>query len=258
MMTTESCAASKSGVTRSLILWSRCIKRPFLYLTLMMFILLLALPLVRHSFFGQALMSLLFLDALLVGIFAAGKVHRAWVWIFIALWVFYTGLDWAQTTVLGPDAIFWTSFISETSLGFLIVGCLWLLLRYVFSVKKVSADSIFAALAAYLLLAFLWSVAYRLIALFDMAAFSGLENIATEAARRTLGLLYYSLVTITTLGYGDITPVSLMARMLAAVEAVAGSFYMAVLIAWLMGLYLRDGKGCKGDESGEAEAEPRE
>ena len=50
--------------------------------------------------------------------------------------------------------------------------------------------------------------------------------------------MYYSFVTITTLGYGDLTPVRPLARAVTYLEAIVGQFYVAVLVAWLVGMYL--------------------
>ena len=56
-------------------------------------------------------------------------------------------------------------------------------------------------------------------------------------------LIYYSFVTLTTLGYGEITPVSITARNLAAMEAVTGVLYLATLVARLVGLYRSEAEG---------------
>ena len=62
-------------------------------------------------------------------------------------------------------------------------------------------------------------------------------------ARETVTSLYFSFVTLTTLGYGDITPTSPAARMLAVVEAIMGQLYIAVLVARLVGAYIAGGEG---------------
>jgi len=52
--------------------------------------------------------------------------------------------------------------------------------------------------------------------------------------------MYFSFVTITTLGYGDLIPVKPLARTVAFLEAIIGQFYVAVLVAWLVGMYLSE------------------
>jgi hypothetical protein len=67
-------------------------------------------------------------------------------------------------------------------------------------------------------------------------SFHGLT--ATEIGNQLSELLYYSFVSMTTLGYGDLTPVKPLARTVAYLEAIMGQFYVAVLVAWLVGMYL--------------------
>ncbi len=61
---------------------------------------------------------------------------------------------------------------------------------------------------------------------------------STDLGAQLTELMYYSFVTITTLGYGDLTPLKPMVRTLAYLEAILGQFYVAILVAWLVGMYL--------------------
>jgi hypothetical protein len=88
------------------------------------------------------------------------------------------------------------------------------------------------AIAAYLLLGVLWAHAYALVAHLRPAAFSG----AVSAADGHRAFLYFSFVTLTTVGYGDVLPVHAAARSLAMLEAVAGPLYLAILVARLVSL----------------------
>lgn len=89
------------------------------------------------------------------------------------------------------------------------------------------------ALCIYLLLGVVWAILFTFVGLFDPAAF---QYAGTSDACEHL--LYYSFVTLTTLGYGDITPVHSVARTLAFLEAVIGQLFIAVLIAGLVGRYV--------------------
>jgi len=100
----------------------------------------------------------------------------------------------------------------------------------------ISANRLFGALCVYLMLGVLWALMYSVLAAIDPHAFAG----ALAPAGKndwTAEWLYYSFITLTTLGYGDILPVSATARVLAYGEAVIGVFYMAVLVAALVGSY---------------------
>jgi hypothetical protein len=103
---------------------------------------------------------------------------------------------------------------------------------------ELSLDSVFAAVCGYLLLGVAWAILYSAIDLGRADAFHMSEELladATSPERRMSLFVYFSFVTLATLGYGDISPVSLSARTLAWIEAVLGQFYIAVLVAGLVG-----------------------
>jgi hypothetical protein len=94
------------------------------------------------------------------------------------------------------------------------------------------------AVAAYLLLGVIWAYAYALLALLRPGAFSG----PVSAADGPRAWLYFSFVTLTTVGYGDVLPVHPAARSLAMLEAVTGPLYLAILIARLVSLTAAPGR----------------
>jgi hypothetical protein len=96
----------------------------------------------------------------------------------------------------------------------------------------VTPHRIQGGVAAYLLLGVIWAHAYALVALLRPGAFAG-GAVSSEGPR---GYLYFSFVTLTTVGYGDVLPVHPAARSLAMAEAVAGPLYLAVLLARLVSL----------------------
>jgi hypothetical protein len=101
-------------------------------------------------------------------------------------------------------------------------------LAYVLAAKRVTRDMIFGAISAYLLIGIAWTSAYALLEALQPGSFS-----IDEA--QTPDFYYYSFTTLTTLGYGDITPVTSRAKSMAVLEAVNGVLYIAVLIARLVG-----------------------
>jgi len=113
--------------------------------------------------------------------------------------------------------------------------CVVLLLR-IFDGAAFTAESISSSLSVYLLLGIVWSLAYSLTELRSAGSFYGLSDGGPAEAQRDL--FYYSFVTLTTLGYGDIGPVAPAARALAITEAVIGQLYLVVLVASLVGGFL--------------------
>ena len=136
------------------------------------------------------------------------------------------------------------------------------ILRWTLRQHEVDAETIYGAVSVYLLMALIWGVAYYSIALLNPGSFHFPDEDAlgrvqaeraaaleasgelpesaewTERANSASGtMMYYSFVTLTTLGYGDIYPVSDAARILGMLEATLGQLYLVILVARLVGLY---------------------
>lgn len=112
------------------------------------------------------------------------------------------------------------------------------LLRFVYARRQLDADGIFATVAAYLLVAFLFAQVYVILATVDPASFHAPVPLGERNPHQVQAdLIYYSLVTLATVGYGDILPASDTARTLAVIEATVGQFYIAVVVAVFVGMY---------------------
>jgi voltage-gated potassium channel len=109
------------------------------------------------------------------------------------------------------------------------------ILRNIFLQQDVSADIIAGAIVAYLLMAVMWSLLYNVLEAVHPGSFKFPEG--TTQPRGEMSV-YFSLVTITTVGYGDITPVTRVARAFANLEAVVGQLYLVILVSWLVGMYV--------------------
>lgn len=109
------------------------------------------------------------------------------------------------------------------------------MLIHIYRQKDVSADMIAGAIVVYLLMAVIWSQIYWVLESFRPGQFS----IPAGYGQVTPALLrYFSLVTITTVGYGDITPLTDVARALANLESVVGQLYLVIQVAWLVGMHV--------------------
>ncbi len=125
--------------------------------------------------------------------------------------------------------------MAEMGVYILFYGiCLFVFLHRIFSERMVTIDTIQGGIAIYFLSGLLWAFFYQMLLLFNSDAIL----FSDHASGGFSDMIYFSFVTMTTLGYGDITPVSRMAKNLALLEAVWGQTYLAVLVARLVGLHL--------------------
>ena len=132
----------------------------------------------------------------------------------------------------------WLILFSYSSVLVLLVLFSVDILRSVLRRGQVTADKICGALCVYLLAAYAWTFAYALMDLKEPESFNGLSGTARDHVSRVIQLRYFSFVTLTTVGYGDITPRSSVARTFANLEAVIGQIYLAVLVARLVSLHI--------------------
>jgi hypothetical protein len=121
----------------------------------------------------------------------------------------------------------------------MLVFCLastWIAGQNLLLSGSVDVNKIIGAICIYLLLGLNYSFFYLFINMVIPGSFHGLTP--STVGNQLLELVYYSFVTMTTLGYGDLTPVKPLARTVAYLQAIVGQFYVAVLVAWLVGMYL--------------------
>jgi len=113
-------------------------------------------------------------------------------------------------------------------LGYAVIAILFYLVRQ----KEVTTDMIMAGASEYMLIGILWASFYYLIETLYPGSFS-----LAGAKMDRNGFLYFSIVTLTTTGYGDVLPLSVQARSLAMLEMITGQLFMAITVARLVGLY---------------------
>ncbi len=111
------------------------------------------------------------------------------------------------------------------------------LLRYILRASHVDTNVLCAGIAGYLMLGLVWMPAYALVARLNPTAFAFSSAPGATTTMDGFNSFYFSFITLCTVGYGDVTPVSRVARMLAVTEAIVGVFYVAVLISRLVAIH---------------------
>lgn len=114
------------------------------------------------------------------------------------------------------------------------------LLRFVIFAPRVNAEVLYAAISVFLLIAIVWSLFYTLLGRWDPASFELSESAGGDAKLEGFLAVYFSLQIIAASSFGDIVPVSNIARVLTLSEAIVGLFYLAILISRLVGAYSTD------------------
>ena len=130
-----------------------------------------------------------------------------------------------------PNAVVWIESI--TAIVFFSF-CTVLIIRSVFIRNDLKDHPVYGGITAYLLMGMTFAIIYSLINEFDDSAFHVHDALVREDMLPWGDLLYFSFATLTTLGYGDVTPLNSFARALSVLEAVAGVLYVAVLISQLI------------------------
>lgn len=177
--------------------------------------------------FLSALFAVAGRGSLLVGsLLAAAALIGQWVGFFIPAVAHYTLL---------PGIVFLIFVIARV-------------LRYILSATEVDHVTLCACLSGFLMIGLLWATGYTLLDQLDPRAFGfavpGQTMDGFEA-------FYFSFVTLSTIGYGDIIPISRVARMLCIMEAITGMFYVAVLVARLVSIYSSSSTKRKSDDKPE-------
>lgn len=200
---------------------------PFLYFFLSMLALILLSPLVEASYYGGWVVRILFTIMMAAAVYAASG-RRSYRLIAFSLAVPWLVIAWLSDKIglVETDVVQNMLIISLN----IFVGCI--ILAKVIQAREVTLNILTGALGLYLLIAINWAVSYGMIEALMPGSFS-----AGGVPIPWHKFLYFSLTTITTLGYGDILPSGAFAQIWATMEAVTGVLYIAVLVARLVSLY---------------------
>jgi voltage-gated potassium channel len=214
----------------------------FLGLLICLVLVLLVAPFLQKSSPTLPILSLLLTAALFFSVYAFIQDKRVLV----------------IASIIAAPTLFanWFSYFFDTSTSFLIkdfFGALFFcyisinILLGIFRQKTISSDLIYGSICVYLLIGLAWAFVYSAIETTNPGSFEILIDYAKDTSQidrqTTLSLfVYYSYVTLTTLGFGDITPVTPPAQSFSILEALTGQFYLVILVARLVGNYLLNSK----------------
>ena len=156
---------------------------------------------------------------------------------YVFLYVLIASISFSLAIIGGDEKFSFSEYNYLLVISYLIntiffLGAILTINRKIFLETKIDRDTIKGGVCVYLLIGMMWSFLYSIISVFDDNAFSqALEPRDFETT------IYMSFTTLSTLGYGDITPINKIAMRLANIESIIGQLYPAVYIARLVSLY---------------------
>ena len=201
----------------------------FLLLLLALVVLLLASTFLDNSMIHEVFLVLLFALVMLSAVRIASdrKSHRIVALTLGVLWL-----------VLGMWGLVSDDIVPRVGAHLVFTGfnvyILGIIMGRVVGAAEVDFDILLGAAAVYLLIGIIWSTSFMVIHILDPEAFRLIHG---EVRPYFHQFLYFSFTTLTTVGYGDITPLSPFAQIWSTLEAVVGTLYIALLVARLVGMY---------------------
>lgn len=209
----------------------------FFFLLLSILMLLLLQPFLQDFRYGQSAVRLFFLVTLVTALYSISDNKRKTL----------VGLLIGLPAVAAIGSSYYVEGQGLLAGGFLVNVAFLLfvtfnVLRHVLESGEVDAEKIYGALCVYLLVGLLWACGYFALELLHPGSLL-VDGVALatglQAREETFSkCIYYSYVTLTTLGYGDVKPTTAPAQSLAYVEALTGQLYLAVLVARLVALHI--------------------
>jgi hypothetical protein len=204
---------------------------PFLYLMTVILAMILTTPFLLDYVRLRILLDIFYSIIFITAIYAVGSYEKQHITFAALLAVPMILSLWAKYLLLSDSII-----IGGTICGIMFFAfAIYHSTRFIFKSPYVTKEVISAAVVIYLLMALMWEFIYSLLELYQPGSFNILDGHSMES--RTI-FLYYSFVTITTLGYGDITPLTEKAKSLTILEAFIGQMYLVVVVAWLVGMHV--------------------
>lgn len=220
----------------------------FLQLTVYILFFLFTFPFFGHEWIFKLFSSIFLLNALLVSLSAGGRhVRLKWLlWMVFGIVVSFTVLYLMPPLPEQRHLFLLAAIIFEI---FLLILCLWVILSFILENRRVTLDTIFAAVVAYFIIAIIFAQVYFFLLNTAPQSFN-LPAVATPSTYHVLhgDLVYYSLIVITTAGIGDIVPLNPVARVLTAIEAMLGQFFVAIFVAWLVGRFISQAQSKPPDQ----------
>jgi len=182
---------------------------------------------------SNIIINLAFLSVMVVGVWSL-NINKNWFMAGISLMIIGLVLSTINIFIESKTLVIVDLF---NTLLFCILSMI-IAMRHILFGGSITVNKLVGSICIYMLLGIVWALLYEFLSIIDPGAFKGLS--LNSDSRDSWNYIYYSFVTLTTLGYGDISPVNHYARALAYIEAICGQIYIAVLVASLVSAHITD------------------
>jgi hypothetical protein len=207
-----------------------CFKNRFFFLFVSLLAVIFLAPFIEGFHYLRILFSVFLTGVFMSAIYAISEKRRS---ALIATLLLLPALAFTWASYFVESIGFYLT--SRFSVGVFFVFIIINILAFISRQDEVSSDLIVGAAVVYLLMAETWAAVYQILETLSPGSFAMPDG---PLQNSRLVFDYYSLVTITTLGYGDVTPLTSVASTLSTLEAVIGQLYLVITVAWLVGVHV--------------------
>lgn len=212
---------------------NRIRKRRFVYLAISLLLLIITYPYVQGDMGGQILLSLFTTVVMIMSVIAVGdkRSHTIVALVLAAPWFLLLLLKFPLIPVDTSDLV-----KDEIVFAFLLFAyATYRIFVHIIKSREVTAEILSASICVYILIGLTWATLYYIIEAIYPGSFVDTDGTALQDGP---DFLFFSYVTLTTVGYGNIEAITNQARSLASLEALTGQLYLTIMVARLVGLHI--------------------
>ena len=214
-------------------------EKRFIIMSVFLFCTFVLSPFFYQHPFAGVLLRVSFSLLMISAVYACAEKGRALI-VALLLLIPAVVAEWIGYLSSIPEL----SLVGRAFSGLFLAHVIRIIVKHMIHARKVDANLIFGAISLYLLIGIFWAIGYSALEMaqpesFTLKPLDVADDPATSPETVPLrSFTYYSLVTLTTLGYGDIVPVTPSAQVASSLEAVVGQLYLTILVAGLVGLHV--------------------
>lgn len=215
--------------------YNRFRKKRFTFLATSILLLLLAYPYLEHNLTGQLLMTVITIMVMMSLVVAASDERHSSIFIALGLAVpWFVTLLTDRIPHFEPEhSVLVSKEIAFAALLFLYTT--FRIFMHLLRSREITSEILFAAVCVYLLIGLSWASIYIFLEVMKPGSFIDTAGSMINSPPR---FLFFSYVTLTTVGYGTLAPATDQARSICMIEAIVGQLYVAIMVARLVGLHI--------------------